>query len=366
MKILPILDRYIIKKFLSTYFFAIAMIILIIIIFDAAEKMDDFMESDASFYAIMFEYYLNFIPYFVNQFSGLFTFVAVIFFTSKLAYDTEIIAMLSSGMSFQRIMRPYFIAATLIAALSMFLNLVLIPHANERRIQFEADYTKKNRKASEAYEEYINRQINDSTFVYIKGFNGIHQKANYFVLETIKGGTISSSLEASQVVFNSETKSWSAPKYLLRTFDSLSNPTLIKSDKKLDTVINLTSEELSRTADLIQTMTGSELNKFIKQQEAKGSDLVAIFKIELHSRYAYPISTFILTLIGVSLSSRKVRGGTGLHIGVGIGLCFSYIVLMRFVGEFAKSGALPVAVAIWLPNFIYLIIGCYLYIKAPK
>ncbi len=366
MKILPILDRYIIKKFLSTYFFAIALIIVIIIIFDAAEKMDDFLEAHAPFSEIMFGYYLNFIPYFVNQFSGLFTFVAVIFFTSKLAYDTEIIAMLSSGMSFRRILRPYFIAATLIAGLSMFLNLVLIPHANERRIKFETEYTKKNRKAHEAYEEYINRQINDSTFVYIKGFNGISNRANYFVLETFKGGAIISSLEAAQANFNSETKSWSASKYLHRTFDSLGNEKLLKSETKLDTVINLTSEELSRTADLIQTMTGSELNQFIKQQVAKGSDLVAIFQIEMHSRYAYPISTFILTLIGVSLSSRKVRGGTGLHIGVGIGLCFSYIVLMRFVGEFAKSGALPVAVAIWMPNIIYLIVGIYLYIKAPK
>lgn len=363
---LPILDRYIIKKFLSTYFFAIAMIIVIIIIFDAAEKMDDFLEAHAPFSEIAFGYYLNFIPYFVNQFSGLFTFVAVIFFTSKMAYDTEIIAMLSSGMSFHRILWPYFLSALMIATFSLMLNLFLIPNANTRRIEFETEYTKKNRKIAAASADYINRQINDSTFVFIRNFNGINKSARYFVLETYKGGSIISSLEAANATFNSETKAWNAPKYLHRQFDHKGNETFLKSTQQLDTVIDLISEELASTDDLIQTMTGPELSRFIDQQERKGSDLVAIFRIEQHSRYAYPISTFILTLIGVALSSRKVRGGTGLHIGVGIALCFSYIILMRFVGEFAKSGALPVAVAMWLPNFIYLIIGCYLYIRAPK
>ena len=363
---LRILDKYIMKKFLSTYFFAIAMIIVIIIIFDAAEKMDDFLEAHAPLSEITFGYYLNFIPYFVNQFSGLLTFVAVIFFTSKMAYDTEIIAMLSSGMSFHRILWPYFLAALMIATFSLTLNLFLIPNANTRRIQFETEYTKKNKKIAAASEDYLNRQINDSTFVFIRGFNGMNKSARYFVLETYKGGSIVSSLEAAGATFNSDTRSWTAPKYLHRKFDNKGNETFIKSEQPLDTVINLISEELSSTEDLIQTMTGPELTMFIEQQKKKGSDLVAIFRIEQHSRYAYPMSTFVLTLIGVALSSRKVRGGTGLHIGVGIGLCFSYIILMRFVGEFAKSGALPVPVAMWMPNVIYLIVGCYLYVKAPK
>lgn len=360
---LKILDRYIIRKFLGTYLFAIALIIVILVIFDAAEKIDDFLESNASFGEILAGYYLNFIPYFVNQFSGLFTFISVIFFTSKMAYDTEIIAILSSGISFKRMMWPYFVAATLITGLSLLLNLVLIPSANKSRIEFETKYMRKGN--NDSYERYLYRQVGPDNIVFIRDYSGNENRAGYFVLESYDGGKIVSSLEASGVTFNPEKGSWTAPKYLLRTFEG-DNEKLIKSSEPLDTTINLVAQELSRVEDLIQTMNAIELSQFIDQQKAKGSDMVAMFQVENYSRYAYPVSTFILTLIGVALSSRKVRGGTGLHIGVGITLCFSYIVLMRFVGEFAKSGALPAWLAIWLPNFIYLIIGIYLYRKAPK
>lgn len=360
---LKIIDRYIIRKFLGTYLFAIALIIVILVIFDAAEKIDDFLESNASMLDIMTGYYLNFIPYFVNQFSGLFTFISVIFFTSKMAYDTEIIAILSSGISFKRMMWPYFVAATFITGLSLLLNLVLIPSANKSRIEFETKYMREG--GDDSYERYLYRQVGPDNIVFIRDYNGSQNRAGYFVLESYDGGKIISSLEASNVQFDPIKGSWTAPKYLLRTFDG-DNEKLLKSEVPLDTTINLVAEELSKVEDLIQTMNAIELSKFIDQQKAKGSDMVAMFQVENYSRYAYPISTFILTLIGVSLSSRKMRGGTGLHIGVGIALCFSYIVLMRFVGEFAKSGALPAWIAIWTPNFIYLLIGIYLYRKAPK
>lgn len=361
---LKIIDRYIIRKFLGTYLFAIAMIIVILVIFDAAEKVDDFLASHVPFTVIFTGYYLNFIPYFINQFSGLFTFIAVIFFTSKMAYDTEIIAILSSGISFKRMMWPYFVASFTIMVLSLLLNLFIIPIANTNRIEFENTYMNEV-GYKKSYEQYLYRQISPNSIVFIRDFNGTQNRAGYFVIETYDGGTIVSSLEASGASFDPKTGSWKAPKYMHRTFEG-ENETLIKSDIPLDTTINLVAAELSRVEDLIQTMDGIELYQFIDQQKAKGSDMVAMFQVENHSRYAYPISTFILTLIGVSLSSRKVRGGTGLHIGIGIALCFSYIVLMRFVGEFAKSGAMPAWLAVWLPNFIYLIIGIYLYLKAPK
>lgn len=362
---LLILDRYIIRKFLETYIFAIAMIIIVLVIFDAAEKLDDFLEAHVPVKAIMLDYYLNFIPYFINQFSGLFTFIAVIFFTSKMAYQTEIIAILSSGVSFLRMLWPYFISALLIATLSLFLNMVLIPSANSNRIEFENTYTEKGRFEDMSYERYLYRQLTDNDFVFIRDYDATKKKAGYFVLETYNGGHIVSSLEAASVTFDPEKRIWHGEKYILRTYDG-EEQTLIKSTAPLDTTINLVAEELSSTEQLIQTMNSSHLRQFIKQQKAKGSDMVAIFEVEEHSRYAYPISTFILTLIGVALSSRKVRGGTGLHIGIGLTLCFSYIVLMRFAGEFAKSGMLPSLVAIWLPNMIYLVIGIILYHKAPK
>jgi len=360
---LLIIDRYIIGKFLGTYLFAIAMIIIIVVIFDAAEKIEDFMEAHISFLKILQGYYLNFIPYFINQFSGLFTFIAVIFFTSKMAYDTEIIAILSSGVSFRRMMWPYFVAAFAITTLSLILNLFVIPDANARRIDFENNYMKK--RATATFDPFIYRQIDQGTFVFIRDYSAENKTASYFVVETYDGGNIVSSLEAQYAKYDSTASRWKAPKYIHRTFEG-EVETLHKSTEPMDTMINLSSDELGRVEQLIQTMNTLRLRTFIKQQKAKGSDMVAIFEIENYSRYAYPLSTFVLTLIGVSLSSRKVRGGTGLHIGVGIALCFSYIVLMKFAGEFAKSGILPAWLAIWSPNIIYALIGIYLYKKAPK
>lgn len=357
------IDRYIMRRFIGTYIFAILLIIVIVIIFDAAEKIDDFLAAHISFFEVLRDYYLNFLPYFINQFSGLFTFITVIFFTSKMAYNTEIIAILSSGVSFRRMMWPYFLSALLITLFSLSLNLFIIPEANNRRIAFQRKYMEK--KSKSVYELHIYRQIEPGTFAYLRSFQGETLVADYMALETYSSGSIVSALEAQYARFDTITGHWKAPKYIVRTFDD-ERETLTKYDEPLDTAINLTPDELGRTEDLIQTMNSSTLNRFIKQQKAKGSDMVTVFQVEAHSRFAYPLSTFVLTLIGVSLSSRKVRGGTGLHIGIGIALCFSYIVLMRFTGEFAKGGVMSPWLAVWLPNIVYAFIGIFLYHKAPK
>ena len=358
-----ILDRYILGKFLATYFFAIAMIIVIVVLFDYVEKVDDFTELHAPVSAIIFDYYLNFIPYFVNQFSCLFTFIACIFFTSKLAYQTEIVAMLSGGMSFRRLMWPYFLGALIIGTLSLAMNLWLIPITQQNIVDFEAQYIK--RRQNVQFDRHIYRQIEPGTFAYIRGYQHKAQRASFFALEEYADGTMIRALEAADVKFDPETKRWTAPRYTKREFDSLRVETFTQH-RNLDTLINLEVTELGRINELIKTMNIHRLNEFIAQQRAKGSDSINLIQVEQHARYAYPLGTFILTLIAVSLSSRKVRGGTGLHIGVGIALCFSYILFYRFFEEFAKSGSLPVGVAIWLPNLIYLIIGVYLYQKAPK
>ena len=220
-------------------------------------------------------------------------------------------------------------------------------------------------KHKSVYEPHIYRQLEPGTFVYIRGFQGQNKVAEYFAIETYDGGNIVSSLEAQNARFDTVTGRWRANKYLTRHYEG-EREVLTKYDSPLDTAVNLTADELGRTQDLVQTMNSVRLLHFIRQQQAKGSDMVPIFQVEAYSRWAYPISTFVLTLIGVSLSSRKVRGGTGLHIGVGIALCFTYIVLMRFTGEFAKGGVMPPVVAVWLPNVVYAAIGIYLYRKAPK
>ena len=250
-----------------------------------------------------------------------------------------------------------------IASLSLTLNLWLIPISQRHIVAFEQQYIK--RKQNTKYDRHIYRQIEPGIFAYIRGYNDGARQASFFVLERYESGTMTHSLEASDAKFNPETKRWTAPRYTKREFDSAGTETF-EQFRNLDTLINLEATELGEINDLIQTMNISELNAFLDQQRAKGSDSINLIEVEKHARYAYPLSTFILTLIGVSLSSRKVRGGTGLHIGIGTGLCFSYILFNRFFEEFAKSGTLPPGLAVWLPNIIYLGIAVYLYRKAPK
>lgn len=360
---LKILDRYIIRKFLGTYIFAILMIVVVVVIFDYVEKIDDFTETQATFKSIMLDYYLNFVPFFINQFSALFTFIACIFFTSKLAYQTEIVAMLSGGMSFRRLMWPYFIAASVITTLSLVLSLWVIPVAQRDCVAFEQKHIRRNQRFQ--YERHIYRQIEPGTFAYIRGFSKNSSQAAFMALERYEGSRMVGTLEASEVKFDDESKRWSASRYITRSFDEKGVETFTQY-RNLDTLLNLDVVELGRVSELIKTMNISELNDFLDQQRAKGSPSIRQIEVEHHTRYAYPIGTFILTLIGVSLSSRKVRGGTGLHIGIGIALCFSYIMLNRVFEEFAKGGTMPTLLAVWLPNIIFTIIGIYLYRKAPK
>ena len=357
------LDRYIIGKFVGTYLFAIAMIIVVVVVFDYVEKIDDFTQMHAPVSAIIFDYYFKFVPFFINQFSALFTFIAVIFFTSKLAYQTEIVAMLSGGMSFKRLMWPYFLGALFITVLSLTMSLWLIPATQKDCVAFEQKYIA--RRAREQYDRHIYRQVEPGTFAYIRGFSKTTSVATFFALEQYEGSRMVGSLEASDVKFDPDSKHWTAQRYVERRFDKDGEESFVQS-RNLDTVINLDVVELGRLTELLTTMNIVELNDFLEQQKQKGSDSLRQIEVEHHIRYAYPFGTFILTLIGVSLSSRKVRGGTGLHIGIGIALCFSYIMLTRVFEEFAKGGSMPTLLAVWLPNLIFLVIGIYLYRKAPK
>ena len=358
-----ILDRYIIRKFLGAYIFAIAMIIVIVVIFDYVEKIDDFTSTHAPFKSIVFDYYLNFVPFFINQFSALFTFIACIFFTSKLAYQTEIVAMLSGGMSFRRLMWPYFISAMVITFVSLGLSLWIIPISQRKCVAFEQKHIVRRQRFQ--YDRHIYRQVEPGTFLYIRGFSKSSSQASFLALEKYEGSFMRSTLEASEVKFDNETKRWTAQRYITRHFADDGHEKF-EQHRNLDTLLNLDIVELGNLQMLIKTMNIVELNDFIDQQRAKGSDSIRQIEVEHHTRYSYPLGTFILTLIGVSLSSRKVRGGTGLHIGIGITLCFSYIMLNRVFEEFAKGGSLPPMLAVWLPNIIFAFIAIYLYRKAPK
>ena len=357
------LDRYILGKFLRTYVFGLLMIIIIVVVFDYVEKVDDFTELKAPREAIINDYYLNFIPYFINQFSSLFTFIAVIFFTSKLAMQTEIVAILSGGVSFRRLMWPYFMGAFIITVVNMSLSLWVIPQAQRDIIQFESQYIKSSQRV--LYDENAYRQIAPGTFAYVRGYSPRAEVVSFFALEQYDDSELTAKLEAAGASFDEESGRWTAPRYI--TYNRTEKGTFdFELHRNLDTLVNLDARELGETKSLVKTMTIGELSEYITQQREKSSDDVYIIEVERHARFSYPIATFILTLIGVSLSSRKMRGGMGVHIGLGIALCFSYIMLGRVFEQVAISGSIIPWLGVWLPNIVFAFIGAYVYIKAPK
>lgn len=357
------IDYYIIKKFILTFCMALILIIGIVIIFDISEKVDDFVEKQAPLRAIIFDYYVNFIPYFINMFSPLFVFITVIFFTSRMASNSEIIAILSCGVSYGRMMVPYMISAFLIALLSMSLNLFVIPRANAQRIKFEAVYTKLDRRIINS--SNLHYQLNPGQFVYVESFSTWNNTAYNFTLEDIKDNKLVRKISAETAVWDSTFAGWRLKKYFVRDYsDDLQDK--ISSGAEMDTVLNLTVTDFYRNKKTVETLPFRQLDNLISIQKSRGDSNVMYSLIEKHTRFALPFSAFILTLMGVSLSSRKRRGGIGLNIGIGIALSFTYILFLRFSQMFVYSGMLPPVVALWLPNLLFGIIAAVLYIRASK
>lgn len=358
-----IIDGYIIRKFLGTFFFCIVLILTIAVVFDFAEKIDNFMEKQAPIKAIIFDYYLNFIPYFAMLFAPLFVFIAVIFFTSKMAISTEIVAILNSGMSFRRMLWPYFLSATVIATLTFILTSFIIPKANLVRMDFEDKYYRSS--ARRITVENIHRQALPNIYVYMGTFNPLSQRGQNFTIEKFdENGRLESKLSASTVVYDTATHKWTVLNYYLRKING--NSEVITRGKQIDTALTIKPADLSRDPGFVGTMTSNELEQYIKQLKLQGSDELKLFLIEKYRRYANPFAIFILTLIGVTLSSRKIRGGIGMSIGIGLMLSFSYILFLQFASQFSLKGNLGPMLAMWIPNIIYTIIGLILYKLAPK
>ena len=356
------LDRYVIRKFLGTFFFAMLMIIVITVVFDVSEKIDDFIEKKAPFNAIVFDYYFNFIPYFVSLFSSLFIFISVIFFTSKMAAQSEIIAILSSGISFNRFLYPYFIGAFLLACFSFVINDMIMPTANKKWLDFEDKYLK---RPVVYLDRDVHKQVEPGLFVYLESFSNSSETAYMFSMERFEGDRMISKLVSDNALWDKEKEKWTIRNYYIRDIDSLGNETL-QSGASIDTTINLHPSEFKRRANFIETMNIAELNEFIENLKMQGADNINAFLIEMHKRLAFPFSTFVLTLIGASLSTRRVRGGIGIHLAIGIAISFLYILFMQFSAEFATKGNLPPVVAAWVPNIIFGVVAVFLYRLAPK
>lgn len=360
--ILTKIDKYIIKKFLGTFFYAITLLAGVIIVFDLSEKIQDLLENHAPISEIIFSYYLNFLPYFINLFSYLFVFISVIFFTSKLAINTEIIAMLSSGLSFRRLLRPYIISAVLLAVLSFVLANFVIPHTNVTMREFKQKYIS-NLKLDRGHN--IHFQIAKKNFVYVESFNPKTKTAKRFSLEQFdQDGKLLYKLNSSKAIFDTVNKKWTIHDYYIRKING-EREKLIKG-MEMDTAIALYPEDLVLIKEDYEVMDFFELRKFIKDQKMKGAGNVIQYEVEQQKRTAYPFAALILTLIGVSLSSRKIRGGMGMHLGLGIALTFIYIMFMQFATVFAVYGGLSPLLAAWIPNMIFLVIALFLVNNAPK
>lgn len=356
------LDWYIIRKFLTTFFLSLLLIVGIVIIFDISERIEDFVKREAPLNEIIFDYYLNYIPYFINMYSPMFVFLTVIIFTSKMTQDSEVVAILSSGISYHRMMVPYIISAIIIALLSLTLGLWIIPKANGPRVDFEQKYIPRTKAHSGRDMHY---KLENDHYIYIESFSGYNNTAYNFTLEDISDGELHSKLTAESAQYDTLTGRWTLRNWFIRDYsEGLEDH--IRSGRQLDTALSLTRDDFFRNKYTIQRLDEGQLDQLIRTQIQRGDASVGVALIEKNNRFSLPFSALILTIIGVALCTKKKRGGMGWNLAAGIALAFSYILFMQFSEMFVMTDTLPASIAIWLPNYLYAIIAIVLYIKAPK
>lgn len=364
LQYIQLMDWYIIKKFIGTYIYSIALIISISIVFDVNENLAKFATYHAPLRAIVFDYYMNFVPYFANLFSPLFVFIAVIFFTSKLAGNSEIIAMLACGMSFKRLLRPYLISAALIAVLNFYLGAYVIPKGTVVRHDFESLY-KNNKKNTTATN--IQLMVDKGTVAYISQYDDIRKTGYGFSLYKFDKKKLVSHMTASVIQYDTISDSryhWKARNYKIRELKGMREK--ITSGSEIDTLIQMEPMDLIFSKGQQETFTSPELKRYISKQQERGSSNVVQYEVEYHKRIATSFASFILTIIGLSLSSRKRKGGMGMYLGIGLALSFSYILLQTISSTFAINADTPPMLAAWIPNILYAFIAYYCYRQAPN
>ena len=361
---LKVLDWYIIRKFIGTYFFSITLIISISIVFDANENLAKFAQFHAPFKAIVFDYYANFIPYFANLFSPLFVFIAVIFFTSRLAGNSEIIAMLAAGVSFKRLMRPYMVSCLFISALSFYLSGYVIPHGTVVRQNFETMYKNKKRNSSA---ENVQLQVDKGVIACIQIYDNNAKRGYGLSLDKFENKKLVSHMTASEIQYDTISDSkfhWRVTNWRIREMRGM-RENITYGDVK-DTVIMMEPADMVYSKGQQETFTSPELRDYISKQIGRGSTNVVQYEVEYHKRIASSFASFILTTIGFSLSSRKRKGGMGLYLGIGLALSFGYIMLQTVSATFAINAGTTPLLAAWIPNFIFAIVAYFCYRTAPN
>ncbi len=355
------IDFYIIKKFLGTYVLSIILIISIAIVIDITEKMDDFYNEGLDFKTIVLDYYIYFVPYYINLFSSLFTFLAVIFVTSKLAFNSEIIAMLAGGISFKRIMVPYLISAAIIALFTFYISSEVIPPGIRERLKFEFKYIE--HKEFESSLDHRQLKISKNEIVYVERYDLTRNTGYRFSYDKFDGKKLVERFTAMRIQHDS-LNNWTAYNCMQRKFVGLKEEVVTMPEMKLE--LNMIPKDFIKVVKEYEQLTTTELIEYLEVQGERGLSGLNAYELELQKRIANPFAAFILTLIGVSVASRKSRGGTGFHIFIGFLLSVTYILSSMISSSLTIKGGLNPIVSVWLPNFVYLCIGIYLYKMAPK
>lgn len=360
---LKIIDAFIIGKYLGTFLYTLVLFVIIIVIFDLSEKLDDFLENNLSIWQVLTMYYAGSIPFYVNMLSPLINFIAVIFFTAKMADQTEIVPILSGGVSFNRFLRPYFISAFIIFSINLVSNLYILPYTNQIKNKFENEVVKKN---DPFIKMKIHMKLDSNTYIYIENFDNKTNTGYRFSLDKFKGDQLSKKLIAETIKWDSLKRRWSLSNYTVRDIKDLKENMINGTVLSKDTVLDMRPDDFSAYDNVFESMTNNELSSKIKKEKIRGSGIMNDLLFEQYKRWFQPLSAFVLTLIGVALSSRKVRGGVGLPLGIGIFLSFLYIVINQFAKMFSTKGGFPPLVATLVPTIFFGILGFYLLRKAPK
>jgi len=361
--VLGTLDRYLIRKYLATFFFAVLIFTIISMAIDFSEKVKSFIEKPCTLREILFDYYTGFVLYMGGLLLPLYVLVAVVFFTSRMAFNAEILSILNAGVSFRRLLRPYLVAGGVVALLHLSLNHFLIPLANKSRLKFERTYVWTDQEKGK--KSYVHLLVAADRKVYVQGYDKNNKTATGMRLEQFRNNRVVSLLEAQQAVWKEKTGRWELNNYTVRSFDGL-RETFQRYNTPLDTVVNLLPEDFIWYHNQNEEMTSLELRQAIGRDRSRGLLTSRNYEIELYRRTADAFTILILTVIGLAVAGRKVRGGMGLHLAIGIGLGAGYILLSKFAVSFAASGSVPILLGIWIPNLIFMVVALWLVGRAQK
>ncbi len=359
---MKILDWYIIKKYLATFSVMLLLFVPIGIMVDISENIDKMLASEAPAGAIVM-YYFNFVIYFANLLFPIFLFLSVIWFTSKLANDTEIIAILSSGVSYLRFLRPFLVAASIVAVTAFVMGMFIVPNASKGFNEFRFEYIKKNRKKVRDNAE-IYKQVSDNDFVYLKGFNFEQKRGDNFTLEHFKDNVLTYKMQARSIKYNEEDSTYTLRGYKKRMIGVLNDS--IISQRRFDTIFPFEVEDLTPVTYMAETLNYKELDKFIEKERLAGSPNVSKHLLVKYKRWSLPITAFILTIIAVAVSSMKRRGGMGVNLAFGISIAFIYIFFDKIFGTMAEKSGFSPMLAVWVPNIVFGVLALYLLYNARR